>query len=194
MGKWTAAALAAGLLLVTAATPICADDVALTLIPASGDVSGPPGSTVGWGYTLTNNTSDWLQPQTLSADVFVNGTPTVIFNFPAVAPMTSVVLDFSLGASAACSLPPCGLYELTWDAAAPVGFANNGTFIISSDFFNENPSDPGAIDLGAAPDVTAAYSATVVPEPSALLLLLTALGALGVVRRRVFRSGTPFPI
>jgi hypothetical protein len=33
---------------VSFSAPAFADDIALTLIPLSGDVSAPPGSTVGW--------------------------------------------------------------------------------------------------------------------------------------------------
>ena len=49
---------------------------ALTLIPFSGGVAGPPGSTVGWGYTITNNTALWIRAEAVSSDAFLNGTPT----------------------------------------------------------------------------------------------------------------------
>src|SRR5271157_268253 len=158
--------------------------VTLTLIPANGSVAGPAGSTVGWGYTLTNNTTDWLQAMNVSSDPFQNGTPNVIFDFPAVAPDSSVTLDFSLVATVECALPPCGIYELIWDNTAPAGFVNSGTFTVSSDFYDQNPANPGAIDLGPAPDASDAYSATVssstaVPEPPATVLLVTCLIGLG---------------
>jgi len=116
------------------------DDISLTLIPASGNVSGPLGSTVGWGYTITNNTAGWIQTMNVSSDPFQNGTPNVIFDFPAVAPDGSVTLDFSLVATPSCASPPCGLYELTWGSGAPKGFTNSGMFTVSSDFFSGNPS------------------------------------------------------
>jgi len=166
-----------------------ADDITLSLIPVSGSVAGPPGSTVGWGYTITNNTPEWIQALYLNADAFLNGTPNNVFDFPAVGPMSSVTLDFSLVATASCSLPPCGVYELTWDAAAPAGFVNTGTFTVSSDYFDQNPANPGAADLGPAPDASAAYSATVnssaVPEPSSLLLLVSGLGVGALVLRNM---------
>jgi len=160
-----------------------ADDIALTLIPLSGDISGPAGSTIGWGYTITNNTALWIQTEAVSSDPFLNGTPSVIFDFPAVAPGSFVTQDFSLVVTGLCSFPPCGLYSLTWDTTAPVGFVNSGTFIVSSDFYSCDPSDPTCFDLGPAPDASAAYSATVtgstVPEPTSLLLILSGVGAVG---------------
>jgi len=166
-----------------------ADSITLTLIPATGNVSGPAGSTVGWGYTITNNTAEWIQAMNISSDPFQNGTPNVIFDFPAVAPDSSVTLDFSLVTTAECAFPPCGMYELTWDSTAPGGFANNGTFTVSSDFYDQNPANPGAVDLGPAPDASAAYSASVtssaVPEPSSLLLLVSGLGVGALVLRNI---------
>jgi hypothetical protein len=173
------------LAILSATAPGFADDITLTLIPASGDVAGPPGSTVGWGYTLTNNTTEWIQAMNVDAGAFQNGTPNLIFDFPAVAPDSFVTLDFSLVVTASCAFPPCGIYELIWDNGAPIGFVNSGTFTVSSDYYSGDPSNPNSVDLGPAPDASAAYSATVssptgVPEPSAWLLLLTAIGGLGL--------------
>ena len=155
--------------------------VSLTLIPANGAVMGAAGSTVGWGYSISNSTSDWLQTLNVSADLFQEGTPNVLFDFPAVAPNSSVTLDFSLAATGSCASPPCGLYDLTWDTTAPPNFNNSGTFTISSDFYSAQPGTLGAVDLGPAPDATASYSATVAriatPEASTLSLFLTGLVA-----------------
>ena len=162
------AALAAALLVLLTSASGFADS--LTLIPATGDISGPPGSTIGWGYTLTNDTSNWLLTESLSADTFLNGTPDTFFDFPVLAPGTSVTVDFVPGVS--------GLYQLTWDSTAPIGFVNSGTFVLSSDYFNGDPS-MGGIEIGPAPDLSAAYRATVSSsttlEPSVVLLLSVGL-------------------
>src|SRR5579863_9522416 len=50
----------AALGLLAACLAANADSVTLQLDPLSGTVSGSPGDTVGWGYTLDNNTSDYL--------------------------------------------------------------------------------------------------------------------------------------
>lgn len=166
---------------VLVSVPVLADDIALTLLPLSGDIAGPAGSTIGWGYTLTNNTALWIQPTAVSSDAFLNGTPNLIFDFPAVAPGSFATLDFSLVANLLCTAPPRGLYSLTWDPTAPVGFVTSGTFVVSSDFYDGDPNN-GGNDLGPAPDASAAYSATVtgsaVPEPTSLLLLVSGLCAL----------------
>lgn len=167
--------------------PALADDIALTLIPISGDIAGPAGSTIGWGYTITNNTALWIQTEAVDSDAFLNGTPNLIFDFPAVAPGSFVTLDFTMVATGSCAFPPCGLYSLTWDTAAPTGFVNSGTFIVSSDFYSDDPNN-GGTDLGPAPDASASYSATVtgsaIPEPTSLLLLGSGIFSLGYRVRR----------
>jgi len=172
-----------------------AGSFSFTLIPISGDISGPAGSTIGWGYTLTNDTALWIQPMGVSAGAFLNGTPNLIFDFPAVGPNSFVTLDFSLVPTGSCASPPCGFYELTWDNGAPLGFQNNGTFTIMSDYYSCDPSQPGCNDLGSAPDASADYSATVsgspIPEPSTVSVLISGLVGLSVLfnnRRKHPRS------
>jgi hypothetical protein len=159
-------ALATGLVILAGGGNAFADNISFTLIPPTGGVSGRPGSTVGWGYTITNGTVNWLVTLSLSADVFQDGTPDSFFDFPAVAPSSSATVDFVAGVS--------GLFQLTWDTTAPIGFVNSGTFNLLSDYYNGNPL-AGGVDIGPAPDLTVAYSASVtgslVPEPPVGLLL-----------------------
>ena len=180
-GRWVLV-LALGVL--PGVAPALGGQITLTLIPASGDVAGLPGSTVGWGYTITNTTSDWIQTMNLSAGLFQDGTPNEIFDFPAVGPGDSVTLGFSLAATASCSFPPCGIYELTWNSTAPSGFTNSGTFTVSSDYYSAEPGTSGATDLGPAPDASAPYSAVVSPEPGTWTLLGSALAWVGGLRFR----------
>ena len=181
MKKWWVLLLVVAVLSLSASA--FADDIALTLIPLSGDVSGPPGSTVGWGYTITNNTALWIQAEAVSSDAFLNGTPNLIFDFPAVAPGSFVTLDFSLVVTGLCSFPPCGLYSLTWDTTAPSASS-------TAERSSSHRISIAAIqimacnDLGAAPDASATYSATVtgsgIPEPSSLILMASGLAGLGL--------------
>ena len=151
-----------------------ADTYTFTAVPA--DVSGPAGSTVGWGYSITNqSTADWLVPTDLSAGVFENGTPESLFDFPAVAPGVTVTVDFDFD-----PVSPVGLYELTWDATAPAGFVDSGSFDLQAEWWDNDPAANGNL-LGDAPEVSAAYSATVsgslsVPEPSSLGLCVLIAG------------------
>jgi hypothetical protein len=75
-----------------------------------------------------------------------------------------------------------------WDNSAPAGFSNSGTFTISLEFFDQNPMNSGATDLGPTPDLSASYTATVtaqtstVPEPATLWLLGAALVGLETLR------------
>ncbi|MGH9444326.1 MAG: PEP-CTERM sorting domain-containing protein [Terriglobia bacterium] len=168
-----------------------AENIGLTLIPANGNVSGPPGSTVGWGYTITNGTVLWLQAESLSAGSFRDGTPNAIFDFPAIGPFSSVTEAFSPVSSDSCGSPPCGLYEFTWNSNAPIGTKNAGTFIVGFDYFSGDPANPSSIDLGAAPDADASYMASAfgapAPEPSTYALILAGLLLLAACSHPAWR-------
>src|SRR5579864_6227037 len=115
--------LLAGILL----SLVCPDSAAIlfSVIPADGNVSGPPGSLVGWGYSLMNTDSlNWFLSTNLNSDSFANGTPTSLFDFPTVAPGATVTEAFD-------PVNSIGLFELQWDAGAPPGFVNSGNFVLS---------------------------------------------------------------
>jgi hypothetical protein len=153
-----------------------------TLIPPDGAISGAPGSTVGWGYEIRNeDTENWLVTTALAAGVFSQSTPTVLFDFPILAPEAVWTVPYDGIA---------GLFSLTIDAGAPLGFVESGLFQLSAEFWDGDPLDPfsGASLLGVGEDVTAAYSVTVerpalVPEPATVVLFLSGLAGLGSIRR-----------
>jgi hypothetical protein len=103
----------------------------------------------------------------LSADSFLNGTPTLLFDFPIIAPGATVTEAFNAGTGT-------GLYQLTWNAGAPNGFVNSGLFILSAEWWDGDPLSGGSFIAGAT-DSSAPYAASVgasaVPEPRILLLL-----------------------
>jgi hypothetical protein len=88
---------------------VLAGPYSLTLTPGP-SIQGNPGDTIGWGY-ITNNSADFLLPLTLDAGPFPSGfTPLNIFDFPEVAPNSTVTLDFSTIVTGTCPSPPCGIY------------------------------------------------------------------------------------
>ena len=106
-------------------------DWTVTLLP-SPDLSGPPGSTLTWGYSIDNlSNTDWLVTTGVNAGVFLNGTPdSSVFDFPIIAPESSA--DGTL-------------YQFTWDPMAPIGFVNSGTFQITADYYSGDPSEGGGL-------------------------------------------------
>ncbi len=59
---------------VTVSQSAYADSFTFSSIPASGNISGPAGNSVGWGFSITNySSSDWLVTTNLIADVFFTG-------------------------------------------------------------------------------------------------------------------------
>ena len=78
------------------------------------------------GYSITNeSTTDWLLTINLNSDAFLDGTANSLFDFPEVAPGTTVTDAFD-------PINSIGLYELTWDPDAPTGFTNSGNFVLSA--------------------------------------------------------------
>ncbi|CAG0947100.1 hypothetical protein [Geobacter sp.] len=122
-------------------------------VPTGGDISGTAGSTIGWGYTITNNDStNWLMTTGLSAGVFQKATPDgSLFDLPVLPPSASVTVPYD-GIR--------GLYALTLDTDAPFGLSNSGIFSLSADWYAGDPLGGGTF-LEFAADATAAYSAVV---------------------------------
>jgi len=171
-------------------------NVMFTLQP-SGSVSGAPGSTVGWGYTLTNSdASDWLvltssnfMPST-SLGTYMDFTQ---FNFIVLGPSpesSSLTQSFN-------PMSQTGIGSFTISGSATPGDSAMGNIVITYDLFNQDPNDPNFDPdrslitpdnrLSAAATVNAAGTATV-PEPTSLVLLGTCLLAAG--RKLVGRSRT----
>jgi hypothetical protein len=181
--------LPAGALLLLGSVIASADTMTYTFStdPPSGNIQGTAGSTIGWGYSITNNDlTDWLVTTNLASDPFANGTPDAsLFDFPIVAPGATVPLPYD-------PIAGTGLFALTWNLNAPIGFTNSGVFTLDAEWWTGDPFAGGTF-IQTAVEETAPYSATVsspssVPEPSTLFLLAPVLLALLIVQRRVRTS------
>lgn len=163
-----------------------ADSVTFLAIPSA--VSGPAGSTVGWGYSITNNSStDYLDITSIDSDLFLaaDGTPDAsIFNFPNLAPGQTVVQAYDPTDS-------LGLFQFTWNSGVPVGTTETGVFTLYGAFCA--PTDPFCADdlsvastaLGSTPySATVAANSSSLSEPSGSLLLALGLTLVGVVYHR----------
>lgn len=155
----------------------------VSLLPTTGEIAGAPGSTIGWGYSITNlDTTAWLSFSGLSTDPFANGTALSLFDFPTLAPGASVTVPFLVDTQ--------GLFQLTWDLTAPVGTVETGTFLLTAGWYDADPFTGGQF-LDSAATLPAAYIATVtappdapVPEPSTLLLAASGFATWGVMAWR----------
>jgi hypothetical protein len=171
---WLASALAAAF-----AAPAVAVPFGFETLPQNGVVNGGAGATVGWGYRITNPTTDrWLALASLDAGTFLDGTPEAsLFDFPILAPGSSLDVLFD-GIH--------GLFAFTWSSSAPAGATNSGVFEASADWYDGDPFAGGSFlevaDLASVP-----YSTQLVPEASCGLLLAAGLGAIAA-RRRSRRS------
>ncbi len=179
--------LALGLLLTT--RPSRADSLTFTVIPA--DVSGPAGTTVGWGFSITNTSTstDYLDISGIDSDLFAsaNGTPDAsIFPFPNLAPGQTATQLYD-------PVDQLGLFQFMWNSGLPVGTTESGQFRLLGAFCDPVVDQFCAEDDSVASTVLASadYSATVspsgvvtTPEPRSVCLLLAGIGLLFVMRKR----------
>ena len=143
---------------------------------------GAPGTTIGWGYEITNSSPTyWLLATDVHASApFLYGIATSSpFEYPALALLSSVSVLYD-GIS--------GLADLTWDTNAPAGFSNVGKFILSASYYDGDPFNGGNYIADAGVH-DAAYQATISPAPVPevstwqSLSMLMLLGGLLIVRR-----------
>jgi len=173
--KWIATAF----VLFLSASTASAAPITFELLPADGAIDGEAGSTLGWGYTITNGSEFWLMLTAIDADPFEHATAdSAPFDYAILAPGEIHTVGYD-------ALALTGLYQLTWDPLAPVGFTNTGLFVLSGEYWDADPFQEGGF-VSNAPSISAAYSATVstVPEPATLLLMGAGAGITALGRRR----------
>lgn len=187
------------LAVVTHAAPL------LTINP--GGVSGGPGATVGWGFTLTNPT-DYLVVTSSSFCAAPVGLPVcnpstvgsytdiISSNFFVVGPApdsTVVTQSFVNGVS--------GLGSIQLNFGAILGTVESGTLLVTYDLYSRSPNAPGfdpvADGLQFGQSLTANATITVsssVPEPGtwgSAVLAVVLLASHGRTRRGRNKTVSP---
>jgi hypothetical protein len=174
-----------------------ADTVSLSMTP-SGTASGLPGSTVGWGFSLANGSSDYLL---VSNSYFCESGQDPLFttctqslgtyndfianNFTLINPGDTATQSFDSSSSTGI-----GNYVISNSASA--GQSDVGSIIVVYDLYTVSPEDPNfdpSADLVPGGDMEISANAEVdvtgissVPEPGSLVLLGSALVALAALR------------
>jgi len=188
---------AQGLLLVVAGCGLCAHaDPILALIPASGLVTAEPGQTIGWGFSITNDTPYYLlidssnfcgvggdpfftdctdpyNPPTAYGPALGTYSDLIATNATVVSPFSTFTQDFDL-------TNQVGVGEYTVDPSAPLYSVDTGNIYVSYMEFQGNPFLSGTQVSGDI-EFFAPAQVEVVPEPAAWAL--TALPLLLLIWR-----------
>ena len=166
------------------AIPAMATDMYTFTVPAAENVRGPAGLTLtGWGYSIHNESNSlWLVTTGLSSGTFQHATPNLLFDFPGLAPGTTVNTPYNPVTSS-------GLFEILWDAAAPPGFVNSGTFDLSAQWWNGDPLNRGTL-VSIAPGASQPYSASLTPVPEPAMAGLAGIALLFIALLKGRLSGT----
>lgn len=179
-------AAAAAILLASAAPLAEAALVIDRLDPAGGALTGTPGTLLGWGFKITNESdTDWLQ---LTASDFSPApgwwtyTDFIASSDILLGPKVSLTQVFDAAGGT-------GTGSFLIDALANPGDAITGTIILTYDGYNGDPTQGGAdqtlfSETAASPASVTVQAPTSTPEPSSAVLVGLALGLLGYARTR----------
>ena len=207
-------ALAAAVLFFTASA--LADTYTFAALPGPGTTHTAPGSTVGWGYSITNNsTTKWLVITGLDASTsaFITSNP-YFFDFPSIAPGASRIVPYNpfspygysfLAANGYAHqvkntpfdpvtnpLNALGLYQAKISAYAPLGTVINQSFTLDAVWVTGDvDTDLSAQFVGTAPTNTTASRSVVTPEPASLTLV--GMGIFGLAFGAKKKKPTTLP-
>jgi hypothetical protein len=163
-------------------------DVAFTLEPTGGGISGAPGDTIGWGFTVSNDTASWLwvggSVITMDKDSSWGTYNDTSSNVEPLAPRVDATtpsllsVPFTLAGGTGA-----GSYSI--DPTAPFGDMARGYITFNYTLYDANPYLGGnEIGYGSA-DVNATVAT---PEPTTYLLLCLSLGVVGYARKKMMKS------
>jgi len=170
------------------ASPLSAASFDFNLLPSDGAISGTAGSTIGWGYSITNPSSaEWLVLSGLNVAPFLAATPNILFDFPTLKPGSTITESYD-------SLAGKGLLELLLSNSIGSTVVNSGEFELTAEWWSGDPFAGGSF-VADADAVRASYQATDTasgtPEPGGAVLALSGVGVLAgglFVRSRVRKT------
>jgi hypothetical protein len=165
---------------------------AIQLIPSSGNVSGNPGTAVGWGLTLNfSDPSDWV---ILTGSSFTGSTTFGTYHdylgsetiIAGPSPETSpVTVPFN-------KLTRTGLGEFDLTPTALIGADIKGNIVVHYSVFSQDPNNPNfnpdTSTVVADATLSAPADVHVTPEPASFFLIAGALLPFGVVQWRRRRA------
>jgi len=162
----------------------------LTLDPVGGSISGLPGQTIGWGFTLTSNATDWISVTSSALTFETNPSLGIYTDFIGLQSGPSPSFAVAPGASWTEVFDGIsqGIGSYALDPGAIPFSQNTGQLMVFFDIFNGDPTN-GGIQTGSD-FVSAAFSITVdapapsVPEPATLGLTFLALAVFAADRAK----------
>ncbi|MBV9266449.1 MAG: hypothetical protein JO061_09805 [Acidobacteriaceae bacterium] len=158
-----------------------------SLLPSGGTISGAPGSTVGWGFTVTDSseyvviTGSSFTPSSLYGTYQdFTGSAALIVAGPSPENQT-VSQPFDATAMS-------GLGAFTIFSTTPTNTKISGNLVIDYSLFSQDPNsptfDPDTSTLVADANVSLPAAVNVAPEPLLAPVLGLALAAVGLAAKR----------
>ncbi len=161
------------------------------------ELFGAPGNSVGWGFSIYNDSAFDLYVLRVYSDGTLFGTSgvSVLGAFRddiAYETSNNGIIVASL-ATANGAFPVDGLASFVVNSGAPVGGSVNGKIYLDYELYDSNVDFQGAGKLTAQysnQDALASITVTssVVPEPSTYVLLCLSLGVVGYARKNVAKN------
>ncbi|MGH9720501.1 MAG: hypothetical protein ACRD8O_09825 [Bryobacteraceae bacterium] len=161
----------------------------LQLDPVGGSISGTAGSTIGWGFTITNLTdyavvtsADFQPPTPLGTFTdFIAQFNFIVVGPPPESPVVSQVFDDVL---------KTGIGSFAINPGALPGQFANGLIVLTYDLYSRSPNDPNfnpstdTISVGNLLNADASVTVAEIPEPATWLFAAGGLTALLLSRFR----------